>query len=90
MIYKYLSIAFILIVLFLVFKNKDGFDSAIRGVGALNIASIGALQGQPVNAFGVNVGGQSGYSYGGSGSGFGTGLGGLGGGGYGPYGRIAA
>ena len=59
MLDKYLGIAFILIVVYLVLSNKDGFDSAIRGLGGLNIASIGALQGRDVNAFGVNIGGSS-------------------------------
>lgn len=77
MLDKYLGIAFVLIVLYLILSNRQGFDSAIRGIGGLNIASIGALQGRNVDAFGIKLGGPSaGDSFG---SNFGSGtLGGIG------------
>jgi hypothetical protein len=57
MIDRYLIIFGVLIAIFLIVRNRQGFDSAIRGIGALNIASIGAFQGNCIDAFGVQIGG---------------------------------
>lgn len=53
---RYLMIAFVLIALYLVLANRQGFSSAISGLGALNIGAIGVFQGRCTDAFGVKVG----------------------------------
>ena len=52
---RYLTIILVLIAIYLIVRNRDGFDGAIRGLGAFNIATIAGFQGKCVNAFGVRL-----------------------------------
>jgi hypothetical protein len=43
---RWIEITFVLIVLYLVLTNSDGFSSAVRSLGSVYTQSVRALQGR--------------------------------------------